>query len=158
MNTIKCRFPTLFFIFLVTALSCVQKAQGMLPVAHDRQATVAAHRPATQRHGRLLTVAAAIQTRLTGLLGRDINPDDRYVSVTEGVVSFACSMLSLVCFGALALTAAPFFIAPAILFGGLAVVLGAIGIRHAKPGYAIAGLTLGIIEIAGALLALALIL
>ncbi|MEO6834145.1 MAG: hypothetical protein ABI378_15680 [Chitinophagaceae bacterium] len=73
--------------------------------------------------------------------------EDRYYSSIEGMVAFTSTILSLACFIALSITSVQFFIIPALAFATLATVLGTVGLTRMKPGYAIIGLVVGLIEI-----------
>lgn len=73
--------------------------------------------------------------------------EDRYYSSIEGMVAFTSTILSLACLIALSITSVQFFIIPALAFATLATVLGAVGLKRMKPGYAIAGLVVGLIEL-----------
>ncbi len=66
-------------------------------------------------------------------------------------------MAALVCFAALGITGAGFFIIPILVFATAAAVFGAIGFRRLKSGYAIIGLILGLLTIVGGFIALSFI-
>ena len=85
------------------------------------------------------------------------NPDDSYLSASEGLVSFAASIFSLAFFVAASLTSFPLFIIPAFMFAVVAVVFGAIGIKRRKRGFALIGLALGLIEIVAGFFILAML-
>ena len=73
--------------------------------------------------------------------------EDRFYSSIEGIVAFTSTILSLACLIALSITSVQFFIIPALAFATLATILGAVGIKRMKPGYAIVGLIVGLIEL-----------
>ena len=67
-------------------------------------------------------------------------------------------MLGLAALAAVGITSFSMLIIPVLVFATLATVFGAVGVKRHKPGYAIAGLTLGMLEILGAFMMLALLL
>lgn len=81
--------------------------------------------------------------------------EDRYYSMSQGITAFASVFLSLASFVAFALTGVEFFIFPALIFAGISVILGAVGMKRMKPGYALAGMILGFLELIVGIVALA---
>jgi hypothetical protein len=130
----------------------VQPAHALLRF-HKKQ-VVSCH-AAEPRYQRLFTGLSYLHPGRPRLRGPRLNPDDRYNIVTEGVFSFVCALLSLVCLAAAGITSFPILVTAVFLFGILAAIFGAIGIRRIKPGYAIIGLVLGILAITGGFMVLA---
>ncbi|MBS1644858.1 MAG: DUF4190 domain-containing protein [Bacteroidetes bacterium] len=83
------------------------------------------------------------------------NDEDRYYNMSQGITAFTSVFLSLASFVAFALTGVEFFIFPALIFAGISVVLGAVGMKRMKPGYALAGMILGFLELIVGIVALA---
>lgn len=75
------------------------------------------------------------------------NPDDAYNSTIEGRVALISAIFPIISLVAFSITSFPFFIVPMLVFGVIAVVFGAIGMRRRKRGFAIAGFTLGLTAI-----------
>lgn len=86
-------------------------------------------------------------THTPGTFGPRIhkNPDDLYNSTVEGRIAFISSLFSVVSLVAFSLSSFSFFIVPVIVFGIIAIVFGAVGIRRRKRGFAVAGLALGML-------------
>ena len=87
-----------------------------------------------------------------------LNPQDRYNITTPGTFSLVCAALGLAFIAGVGATSFSLLVIPVFIFAALATVFGAIGVKRHKPGYAIAGMTLGLLEIVGGFLLLALLL
>ena len=84
---------------------------------------------------------ATIFHRTPGYNSREDDP-------TFGIVSFAAALLSLACVGLMLASASPFiFIVLGAAAAVVAVVCGAMGLRRQMRGLAVAGMTIGIVEL-----------
>ncbi len=66
---------------------------------------------------------------------------------THGVLSIVSGIFPVLAYTAFSLTFFPFFLIPGFIFSTAALVLGAKGLKRPKKGYAIAGLSMGILEL-----------
>lgn len=147
-------------LLFAAILFFLQPANALLRYRSKQQVVRAAYQPAREQVQRSRHILSRLSYLHLQQLHRNrpgVNPDDRYSETTDGVLAFTCTLLGFVCFAALGITSAPFFVAPAIIFATLAVILGSVGIRRYKQGYAIFGLALGVLELLGAFIALALL-
>jgi hypothetical protein len=66
---------------------------------------------------------------------------------TNGVLSILSGVFPILAYTAFSLTFFPFFLVPGFVFSITAIVLGATGLRRPRNGYAIAGLSVGALEL-----------
>jgi hypothetical protein len=92
------------------------------------------------------------------LRGPRLNDQDRYNITTPGTFSLVCAALGLAFIAGVGITSFGLLVIPVFIFATLATVFGAIGIKRHKPGYAIAGMSLGLLEIVGGFMLLVLLL
>jgi len=72
------------------------------------------------------------------------------------MISFVCAMLALACLAAVGITSFQLLLIPVFVFATIAAIMGAIGIKRLKPGYAIIGMVVGLLAIVGGFMTLAL--
>jgi hypothetical protein len=66
---------------------------------------------------------------------------------THGILSIISSVVPILAYTAFSLTFFPFFLVPGFLFAITSIVLGAAGLKRPRNGYAIAGLSIGSLEL-----------
>ena len=146
-------------LLLISLFFLLQPANALLPAPKGARTEQAGSPPAQnhlQRHQPILSILPFREKRR--IHGPRQNPYDRYIDTSSGTISLICAALALVCIGGVAITSFSLLLIPVFLFATLAAVFGAIGVKRHKPGYAIAGMTLGMLEIVAGFLLLALLL
>ncbi len=134
---------SIFFLLLVTLLWLSPAA------ARTRWAN------APTRHESYQGAKGSLASGVRRLL--HINPDDRFIDNSPGILAVVSAGFGIAAFIALGLTATTAFLIPIFVGGIVATVAGAVALKRHKPVYAILGLTLGLLEIIGGIIALAIL-